>query len=143
MSESLVGLLGQCPTLTHLNFDINLIGEGETESFAGVLVQCTDLAHLDFNCDSIGDAVAEGLEGVLGQCASLTHLDLSGNIMTSTLLKEDSSFSGLHWPQELFRETDYPSVYDNRDDASKTAPSPSPPSSLTHVHRCIGYRNPH
>jgi hypothetical protein len=23
------------------------------------------------------------------------------------------------------------------------APSPPPPSSLTHVHRCIGYRNPH
>jgi hypothetical protein len=32
----------------------------------------------------------------------------------------------------------YLSVYDRRDDASETTPSPSPPSSLTYVHRCIG-----
>ncbi len=31
---------------------------------------------------------------------------------------------------------------DSRDSASEPAPSPFPPSSLTHVHRCIGYRNP-
>jgi hypothetical protein len=34
------------------------------------------------------------------------------------------------------------SVYDRRDGASESAPSPSPPSSLTHVHRCIGSHNP-
>jgi hypothetical protein len=36
----------------------------------------------------------------------------------------------------------YLSVYDSRDVASASAPSPSPPSSLTHVHGCIGSRNP-
>ncbi len=36
----------------------------------------------------------------------------------------------------------YWSVHDNRDSASETALSPPPPSSLTHVHWCIGYRNP-
>jgi hypothetical protein len=30
----------------------------------------------------------------------------------------------------------------SRDRASEFAPSPSLPSSLTHVRRCIGYRNP-
>ncbi len=40
------------------------------------------------------------------------------------------------------RSRTYPSVYDSRDGASEPAPSPSPPSSLTHAHRCIGYRNP-
>ena len=34
------------------------------------------------------------------------------------------------------------SVYDNRDVTSETSLSPSPPSSLTDVHRCISYRNP-
>jgi hypothetical protein len=32
----------------------------------------------------------------------------------------------------------YPSVYDSRDDASEPAPSPSPPSSITYVHRSSG-----
>jgi hypothetical protein len=36
----------------------------------------------------------------------------------------------------------YLSVYKSRDIASESAPSPSPRSSLTYVHRCIGYRNP-
>ncbi len=34
------------------------------------------------------------------------------------------------------------SVYDNRDNVSETTLSPNPPSSLTDVHWCIGYRNP-
>ena len=34
------------------------------------------------------------------------------------------------------------SVYDSRDGASETTLSPSPISSLTHVHRCIGCHNP-
>jgi hypothetical protein len=33
-------------------------------------------------------------------------------------------------------------MYDRRDDGSESAPSPSPPSSLTHAHRWIGSRNP-
>ena len=33
------------------------------------------------------------------------------------------------------------SVYDSRDSACVPAPSPFPRSSLTHAHRCIGYRN--
>ena len=36
----------------------------------------------------------------------------------------------------------YLSVYDNRDDTSETVLSPSPLSSLTHLHRCIGYHKP-
>ena len=36
----------------------------------------------------------------------------------------------------------YLSVYDSRDSASESTLSPSPLSSLTYVHRCIGYRNP-
>jgi hypothetical protein len=35
----------------------------------------------------------------------------------------------------------YLSVYDSTDDVSEHRASPSPPSSLTHVHRCIGSRN--
>jgi hypothetical protein len=35
----------------------------------------------------------------------------------------------------------YLSVYDRRDGVSEDAASPSPPSSLTDVHRCIGCRN--
>ncbi len=35
----------------------------------------------------------------------------------------------------------YLSVYDSRDDVSEHVDSPSPPSSLTHVHRFIGSRN--
>jgi hypothetical protein len=34
----------------------------------------------------------------------------------------------------------YLSVYDSRDDVSEHTASPSPPSSLTYVHRCIGCR---
>ncbi len=33
-------------------------------------------------------------------------------------------------------------VYDNRDGASVSVPSPPPPSLLMHVHRCIGSHNP-
>jgi hypothetical protein len=33
-------------------------------------------------------------------------------------------------------------VYENRDGTSESVPSPSPPSSLTDAHRCIGSRNP-
>ncbi len=36
----------------------------------------------------------------------------------------------------------YLSVYDSRDSVSESTLSPSPLSSLTYVHRCIGYRNP-
>jgi hypothetical protein len=38
----------------------------------------------------------------------------------------------------------YSSVYDSRDSASRLTPTPSPfpRSSVTYVHRCIGYRNP-
>ena len=36
----------------------------------------------------------------------------------------------------------YLSVYDRRDNASEPGLFPSFPSSLTHVHRCIGYHNP-
>jgi hypothetical protein len=36
----------------------------------------------------------------------------------------------------------YLSVLESRDGVSEPASSPSPPSSLTHVHRCIGSRNP-
>jgi hypothetical protein len=32
-------------------------------------------------------------------------------------------------------------LYDSRDGVSEDAISPSPPSSFTHVHRCIGSRN--
>jgi hypothetical protein len=42
-----------------------------------------------------------------------------------------------------YLETDVSSVYDNRDGVSEPTPFPSLPSSFTHVHRCIGYRNPH
>jgi hypothetical protein len=40
-----------------------------------------------------------------------------------------------------FAKLTYLSVHDSRDGVSEHAASPSPPSSLTHVHRCIGSRN--
>jgi hypothetical protein len=48
----------------------------------------------------------------------------------------------LHYPNDVDRSLTYFSVYDSRDRVSESTLSPPPPSSLTDVHRCIGYRNP-
>jgi hypothetical protein len=47
----------------------------------------------------------------------------------------------IHYSTPVAKLT-YMSVYDNRDVTSETTPSPSPLSSLTHVHKFIGSLNP-
>ncbi len=46
----------------------------------------------------------------------------------------------IHYSTPVAKST-YLSVYDSRDGVSEHAASPSPSSSLTHVHKCIGSRN--
>ena len=55
---------------------------------------------------------------------------------------EDSADSArpIHYSTPVAKLT-YLSVYDSRDGVSGHSDSPSPHSSLTHVHRCIGSRN--
>ncbi len=45
-------------------------------------------------------------------------------------------------PSPFFFATLWLTYLQSRDGASESAPSPSPPSSLTHAHRCVGSRNP-
>jgi Ran GTPase-activating protein (RanGAP) involved in mRNA processing and transport len=45
----------------------------------GMMGQCTSLAHLDLNFNQIGNAGAETLAGVPGQCPTLVYLDLRSN----------------------------------------------------------------
>jgi hypothetical protein len=78
-AKRLAGVLGQCRELVHLNLRGNKIGAGGAESLAGVLPQCPALAHLDLSFNQIGPGGAESLAGVLVQCAALAHLNLSEN----------------------------------------------------------------
>ncbi len=63
----------------------------------------------------------------------------SSHVLTKDTDSPDSA-RPIHYSTPLAKLT-YLSVYDNRDGVSEQAASPSPPSSLTHVHRCIGPRN--
>jgi hypothetical protein len=58
----------QYRTLTHLNLDGNKIRSGGTESLAGILAQCPVLTHLDLSKNAIGNSGSERLVGVLTQC---------------------------------------------------------------------------
>ncbi len=64
----------------------------------------------------------------------------SSHVLTKDADSADSA-RPIHYSTPVAKLT-YLSVYDSRDGASEPAPSPSPPSSLTHVHRCICSRNP-
>eukprot|EP00961_Rhodomonas_salina_P197987 2671482-Rhodomonas_salina.8 len=75
----LVGSLGECMALAHLDLGGNDIGREGASMLAGALMECTALAHLDLSGNDIGAEGAESLAGVLGGCTALTHLDLSGN----------------------------------------------------------------
>ncbi len=100
-SENLVGVLGQYPSLTHLDLSNNEIGDVRTERLVTVLTQSRSMSNLDLSpqfgragtesssevlgqdaalddlrYNGIGDAGAESFEGVLAKCPSLTHLNL-------------------------------------------------------------------
>jgi len=77
--EHLVGVLGRCGSLAHLDLRANWTGAEGAERLAEVLPQCASLAHLDLSANSIGAEGAGRLAEVLGQCRSLAHLDLSGD----------------------------------------------------------------
>ncbi len=63
----------------------------------------------------------------------------SSHVLTKDTDSADSA-RPIHYSTPLPKLT-YLSVYDNRDGVSEQAASPSPPSSLTHVHRWIGPHN--
>ena len=60
-SGRIAGVLGQCPSLTHLDIGCNQFGPTGAESFAGVLAKCTTLVHLDLEYNRIGPDGAESL----------------------------------------------------------------------------------
>jgi hypothetical protein len=68
-TESLAGVLAQCPALAHLNLRFNNIRAAGAESPAGVMEQCSTLAHLDLNINQI-----KSFTEVVAQCRALTHL---------------------------------------------------------------------
>ena len=70
--EELVGVLGQCGSLAHLDLGGNSIGDEGARRLAGVLGQCRSLAHLDLGYNGIGDEGAGGLAAVAKRCSSLT-----------------------------------------------------------------------
>ena len=58
----LAAVLGQCPSLAHLNLGGNFIGDEGAGRLAAVLGQCSSLAHLYLNDNSIGDEVAAKIQ---------------------------------------------------------------------------------
>ena len=65
----------------------------------------------------------------------------SSHVLTKDADSADSA-RPIHYSTPVAKLT-HLSVYDSTDGVSVSAASPSSPSSLTYVHRCIGYRNPH
>jgi hypothetical protein len=65
-------------SLAHLNLGYNIIAAEGAGQLAAVLGQCPSLAHLNLrvNVNCIRDEGAGQLAAVLGQYRSLTHLDL-------------------------------------------------------------------
>jgi hypothetical protein len=64
----------------------------------------------------------------------------SSHVLTKDTDSTDSA-RPIHYSTPVTKLT-YLSVYDSRDGSSEHGASPSSPSSLTYVHRCIGSRNP-
>ena len=77
-ADRLVGVLVECPTLTHLDLSWNKIRSDGAGSLAGVLGHFPALAHLDLSNNGI-EAGGLGMLGVLVQCQSIDHLNLSRN----------------------------------------------------------------
>ena len=75
----LAAVLGQSPSLAHLDLGNNNIGDEEAGWPAAVLGQCPSLAHLDLSYNNIGAEGAGRLATALGECPSLAHLNLSWN----------------------------------------------------------------
>lgn len=69
-------MLGQCPSLAHLNSGGNSLGAEGAGVLAAELGQCPSLPYLNPGDNEIG---AEGLAVGLGQCPSRAHLDVSNN----------------------------------------------------------------
>jgi len=67
-AELLLGELGKCKALTHLNLNSNRIGEEGAELLAGVLGECKALAHLNLNGNFISAEGAGRLAGVQAGC---------------------------------------------------------------------------
>ncbi len=63
----------------------------------------------------------------------------SSHVLTKDADSEDSA-RPVHYSTPVVKLT-HLSVYDIRDGTSERVPSPSSPSSLMHVHRCIGSHN--
>jgi hypothetical protein len=64
----------------------------------------------------------------------------SSHVLTKDTTDSVDSARPIHCSTPVVKLT-HLSVYDTRDGVSEHASSPSTPSSLTHVHRCIGSRN--
>ena len=79
--KHLVGVLGKCGSLAHLDFADSNLGDEGAERLARVLSRCASLTHLILRFCRIGDRGAQKLAGVLGKgaCPSLAYLDLSYN----------------------------------------------------------------
>ena len=69
--QCLVGVLGQCRSLAHLDLSDNRIGARGAGRLAKLLGQCGSLAHLNLSCNSIGAEGAGRLAEVAEQCPSL------------------------------------------------------------------------
>ena len=67
----LAAVLGQCPSLAHLDLGFNSIGDEGAGRLAVALGQCLSLAHLDLGGNSIGAEGAGRLDAVAEQCPSL------------------------------------------------------------------------
>ena len=72
-AERLAAVLGQCPSLAHLNLGENGIGAEGAGRLAAVLGQCPSLAHLGLSYNDIGDEGLGRLAAVLPQCTSLAN----------------------------------------------------------------------
>ena len=79
--KHLVGVLGECGSLAHLDFADSYLGDEGAGRLARVLDRCGSLTHLILSFCRIGDTGARKLAGALGKgaCPSLAHLDLSYN----------------------------------------------------------------
>ncbi len=70
-------------SLSYLGDSHNVIGLVVVQNLSVVLGQCPTLVHLDLSDNNIRSDEAEILAGVLGHCKALAHLNLDGNLTGS------------------------------------------------------------
>ena len=78
LAGRLRGMLSWC-RITGLHLRGVILRMADVEEIVGLLGQCGSLAHLDLGGHGIGDEEVGRLAGVLGECRSLAHLNLSVN----------------------------------------------------------------